>query len=193
VLLSGAKKAPDYQQVIAKYSNTPAGASAYLLLAQAQRTEKNFTGSNTTLQEFIAKHPKHELITTARMAMAANFESMGKSDEALLMYQQIVASYSQSYSAPLALISQVHLLKAKNQTDAARQVCEKILTEYRESFWAGEAMRELRTLKPTQPAPPPVGSTNAPAGAAVPPPTLARPAAQAAPSSAPTVNSAKQM
>jgi hypothetical protein len=32
-LLGGAKSAPDYQQVIARYPNTPAGASAYLLRA----------------------------------------------------------------------------------------------------------------------------------------------------------------
>ena len=146
-LLASAKKAQDYEQVIAHYPNTPAGASAYLLLAQAQRADKNLTGSNVTLQNFLAKNPKHELVTSARMAMAANFESMGKTDEALAMYQQIVATYPQSFNAPLALISQVHLLKARNQNDAARRACETIISQYSESFWASEAFRELRALK----------------------------------------------
>src|SRR5438309_5811426 len=92
-LLSSAKSAPDYQQVIARYPNTPAGASAYLLLAEAQRNEKKFAEANTTLQAFVNKNPDHELVPTAQMAIAANLESMGKSDEALASYQQIAAKY----------------------------------------------------------------------------------------------------
>src|SRR5437870_255522 len=70
--LASAKKTQDYQEVVAKYPNTPAGPSACLLLAEAQRAEKNFAAANTTLQQFIAKYPKHELVGSARVAMAAN-------------------------------------------------------------------------------------------------------------------------
>lgn len=168
-LLAEAKNASDYEQVIARYLSTPAAASAYLLLAQAQRNDRKFVESNATLQVFIDKNPNHELVSSARMAIAANLESMGKIDEPLSMYQQIAANYPESFNAPLALISQVHLLKAKSQNDAARRVCETILTKYRipgdrraegvqdnrvESFWASEAMRELRSLKPADAAKP---------------------------------------
>src|ERR1700730_3139955 len=81
-LLGSAKSPLDYQQVIARYPNTPAGASAYLLLAEAQRNEKKFAEANATLQAFVNKNPDHELVPTAQMAIAANLESMGKSDEA---------------------------------------------------------------------------------------------------------------
>ncbi|PYK04444.1 MAG: hypothetical protein DME67_07915, partial [Verrucomicrobia bacterium] len=70
--LASAKSAQEYQQVIARYPNTPAAADAYLLLAEAQRSEKKFAEANATLQTFIAKYPQHELVSTARMAMAAN-------------------------------------------------------------------------------------------------------------------------
>jgi hypothetical protein len=83
------------------------------------------------------------------MAMAANLESMGKSDEALAAYQQISTTYPNSYNAPLALLSQVYILRVKNKSDEARRICETILTQYRTSFWAGEAMQELRLLKPS--------------------------------------------
>jgi predicted negative regulator of RcsB-dependent stress response len=171
--LAAAKKAQDYQQVIARYPNTPAGASARLLLAEAQRNERNFAASNATLQEFIDKYPNHELISAARMAMAANLEAMGKIDEALAMYQQVAMADApaeeesvidkiqdvfgkqktkqKNFNAPLALVSQIHLLKAKNQPDAARRVCETIIAQYGDSFWSGEARRELRLLKPTVP------------------------------------------
>jgi TolA-binding protein len=175
-LLASAKGAQQYEELIARYADTAAGAAAYLLLAETQRRERRFAEANATLQAFITRNPTHEFASTARMAMAANLESMGKSDEALAMYQQIASSYPNSFNAPVALLSQVYLLKAKNRPDEARRLCETILTQYRESFWAGEAFQELRLLKPTTPSEP----------AAIPtaPPLLARPPA-AEPQTAP--------
>ncbi len=185
-LLASAKSIPDYQQVIARFSNTPASAAAHLFLAERQRAEKKFAEANATLQTFVNKNPEHELATTARMAMAANLESLGKTDEALAMYQQIATSNPTSFSAPLALISRVHILKAKNRNDDARLACEMILTQYRDSFWAREAAQELHFLKPSAasqsgPGMVPTPSGNRPAA----PPLLARPPA-AMPAAAPT-------
>ena len=42
------------------------------------------------------------------------------------------------------------MLKAKGKTTEARQLCEKFLTEYRESPLAQEAQRQLRLLKPPE-------------------------------------------
>jgi TolA-binding protein len=165
-LLGSAKSEQDYRQVITRYPNTAAGASAYLLLAEAQRKEKKFAEANATLQIFIDKNPHHELVSTARMAVAANLESMGKVDEALSMYEKIGASDPANFNAPLALISEVSLLKAKNRIEEARRVCETILIKYRlpgdqradgvhddrvASLFAAEAMRQLRLLKPSGP------------------------------------------
>ena len=193
-LLGKAKNPPDYQEVIARYPGTPAGASAYLLLAEKQRNEKKLAEANATLQMFIEKYPEHDFVPTAQLAMAANLESMGKNDEALSIYQQVASKYPNSYQAPLALISQVPLLKAKNRIEDARRVCEELLTKYRmpgqqaegtrddrmETVWAGEAMRQLRTLKPPeQPKPAPGAATSLPARPSGPgvPPMIAAPTA----------------
>ena len=174
-MMTSAKTAREYQELIVKYPDAPATAGGYLLLAAAQRGESKFSEANATLQAFIDKNPKHALVTTARMAMAANLESLGKPDGALATYQGIATEQPDSFNAPLALFSEVPLLKAKNQTAEARHVCETILTQYRESFIAGEAGRQLRMMRGTEPAP------AAPAPAANPPvapsaaPTTARP------------------
>jgi len=181
-LLASAKSAQEYQQVITRYPNTSASADAYLLLAEAERGEKRFVEANATLQAFITKNPNHEFVSTARMAMAANLESMGKSDEALSMYQQIASTYPNSFNAPLALLSQVYILKAKNRTEEARRICETILTQHRTSFWAGEAMQELRLLKPSGPSEAAPASTIPPFLAAPAP----KPAATISPKPAPT-------
>lgn len=191
--LAAARTAPDLQRVIERYSNTSAGANAYLLLADEQRKERKFAEANATLQAFADKYPKHELVTTAHMAMAANLESMGKTDEAFAIYQKIAASYPNSFNAPLALLSQVHLLRAKNKIEEARLVCEKILTDYRESYWANEATRQLRVLKPPPSAEKPAVTPTLPGSLPVPSPgnTPQIPGAPAAGQGAPTPKTTK--
>jgi predicted negative regulator of RcsB-dependent stress response len=172
-LLTTAKTAPEFQKIIAQYPRTPAGGSAYLLLAEEQRKEKKFSEANATLQSFVEKYPAHELKGTARLAMAANLESLGKGDEALAAYQRLAADDPQAFSAPIALFSQVHILKEKNQVEEARRVCETILTKYRESLVASEATRQLRLLKP--PASADTTTTAIPTPAPSVPSLLARP------------------
>lgn len=188
--LADAKTQPDFQKVITDYSNTPAAASAYLLLAEAQKNEKKFAEANTTLQTFLDKFPGHELTGTARLAIAGNLEALGKNDEALTAYERLVAADPKGYTAPIALYSQIHLLKEKKQILEARKVCEKIMTEYRESRLAPDAQYQLRLLKlpdaPVTPVSTPAVSVSTPpppaaAPAAPPPAQSVAPAAPPAP------------
>ena len=164
-LLAEAKAPADFQKVIFQYGDTPASASAYLFLADRQRQEKKFSDANGTLQSFLDKFPKHELAGTARLAVAANLESLGKRDEALAAYQRLAASEPKAFTAPMALLSTVHILKERNQIEEARRVCETILTQYRDSVVTMEATRELRSLKipdSAKAAPPPATITTTP-------------------------------
>lgn len=161
--LAAAKEPADFEKVIADYPNSAAAPSARLFLAKAQREKKQFAEANATLQAFISKEPKHELISTAKMAMAANLESLGKADEALEQYRRTAADHPRSYNAPLALVAEVPLLKAKGQLEEARRVAETVMTQYRESYASGEAASYLRTIKP---AAAPVAAGPAPAAAA---------------------------
>ncbi len=187
--LANAKDAASYQQVISQYQTTKAGATAYLLLAEAQRKDGKYADANATLQQFIDKYPKHELTASARLAMAGNLQSLGKIDEALAQYQRVAADYPKTYAAPMALISQVQILKTKGQADAARRACETILSEHRESIWANEAAQQLRELKPPTP---PGAAAGLPGGPSLggqtsgAPPLLARPPSAPAPAGPPT-------
>jgi predicted negative regulator of RcsB-dependent stress response len=178
--LAAAKDAKDYERITTVYSGTAAAGSARLLWAQAQREKKLFAEANANLEAFTKENPNHELLSTAELGVAANLESMGKTDDALARYKRIAVAYPKSFTAPLALFSQVPLLKGKNQTDEARRVCETILTQYRESLWATQAMVELRAMKPTAvaaPAPPGAATPTSGASPAVRPPMAAPPAA----------------
>jgi TolA-binding protein len=184
-VLASAKTQADFQKVISDYSSTAAGASAYLLLAEAQRNEKKFAEANATLQTFLDKFPSHELSGTARLGIAGNLEALGKNDEALAAYQRLVAADPRGFMAPIALYSQIHLFKEKKQIEEARRVCETIMTQYRESRLAPDAGYQLRLLKvPDAPAPSasPVASVP-PAPAAA--PSAAPPAQSVAPAAPP--------
>jgi predicted negative regulator of RcsB-dependent stress response len=176
-LLGSATTERDYQAVITKYPGTPAAASALLLLAESQRKEKKFAESNVSLQSFIDKNRDHEFVPTAKMAVAANLESMGKTDEALAQYQQVAANYSRNFNAPLAMIAEVALLKTKGRNDEARQVCERVLTDHRDSLLASEAARQLRLLKPAAQAQAPAAAPQGLGPRSNPPPLLAAPTA----------------
>lgn len=192
-LLAKSRDATAYQQVISRYENTNAGATAYLLLADAQRKEGKYAEANTTLQKFLDKQGKHELAASARLAMAANLQSLGKSDEALAQYHRVVADYPKTYAAPLALISQVNILKVKGQTEAARRACEAIMSQYRDSIWANEAMQQLRMLKPPPPPGPAPGMPGSPTlggQTSGPPPLIARPPSAPAPAGPPPASPA---
>ena len=186
-LLATAHDATGYQQVIARYENTGAGATAYLLLSDAQRKAGKYADSNATLQKFLEKHPKHELAPIARKTIAVNLESLGRTDEALAAYQRVAADYPKSYEAPAALIAQVNIYKIKGQNDAARRACETILSQYRGSIWASEAIQQLRQLKPPTSAGSGPGMPGAPTlgtRQTGPPPMLARPPSAPEPSAA---------
>lgn len=197
-LLAEAKAAPDYEKVISQYPGAGAAASAYLLMAMDQREKKQYAEANATLEKFVNANPKHELVTTAKMAMASNLDSMGKTDAALDMYKQIGANYAQSYNAPLAMLAQAQILKAKGQDEEARRVCETVMTQYRESYASMEAMQILKALKPAATPVPvaPVAASSSPAAAApsVAPTPAAAPSAPSAmtspvPSASPAASS----
>lgn len=160
-----AKTAADYERVIERYGDTPAAASAYLLLADEQRKNGKLAEANATLQHFFDKFPRHELMSTARISMAANLEAMGKQDEAAAAYQQIASAEPGSFNAPLALLAQAQILQAKGRDDEARRLCETIMTRYQRTYAAAEAGQMLATLKPT------TSATLAPTAPGTPPPS----------------------
>jgi tetratricopeptide (TPR) repeat protein len=183
-MLANAKSAQDYQAVIDRYPESEAAASAYLLLAEQQRAEKKYAEANATLHKFLVQFPEHELVTSAWMGIAANLESLGKSDEAQATYKKVATEYPQSFNAPLALLAQVPALKAKNQFEEVRRICETILSQYRDSATMNEALREMMALpKPATP-PMPAAAPPSPTEPAIPmarPPENPAPAASATP------------
>jgi len=185
-LFSGAKTPAAYEEVINRYGDTAAAASAYLLLADSERKQAKYSEANATLLKFLEKFPQRELVSTARMAMAANLEAMGQQDEAFATYQQIASANAGSFNAPMALIEQVHILQEKKRIDDAKRICETIMTQYRDSYAAMEASQLLRTFLKSKAQTPSVvtpSKLESPGSATVPPTIKVLPTAPPAPNS----------
>lgn len=172
--LGAAKTEQDYRVIFDRYADTPACASAYLLLAQTQQKAGNRAESNNTLQAFVGKFPNNEFVSTARMAIAANLESMGKEEEARSLYQQIASANPPSLSAPNAMLAEARLLLKQGKTAEARPLCENVITQFGNRFASLEARQLLGTMPALAVASPPpadqgVAITPAPAATPVPP------------------------
>jgi TolA-binding protein len=164
--LAEATTAADYQRIVDRYGDTPAAASAYLLLADEQRKNGKLAEANATLRRFLDKFPRHQLASAARMSIAQNLEAMGKEDQAMDQYQSIASGDAGGFNAPQALLAQARILQTRGRNDEARRVCENIMTQYRQSYAAMEASQLLTSWKPT--ATPAPSATVTPHGTAPP-------------------------
>lgn len=148
-MLSAAKDGAALEQLAKKYPRSMAAANALLLLAADQRGQKDYAAAAATLEEFIARFPKHPLLGGAYLSLGCTLEAQGKPEEALLKYDQ-AAQFTGTYSASAAPFARAALLAALDRGDAARQTCENLLATAPESTFAREAQRLLQLLQ-TQP------------------------------------------
>jgi hypothetical protein len=80
------------------------------------------------------------------MGVGANLESLGKTDEALSTYQRLAREYPDSFNAPLALLAEVPILKAKDRVAEARKVVEDVMSRYRDNIIMSQALQALMAL-----------------------------------------------
>ncbi|MCP5538114.1 MAG: tetratricopeptide repeat protein [Akkermansiaceae bacterium] len=187
-----AQKVADYQDVIKKWPDSNAAASALPLMAELQWTDSQ-PDSIATLEEFISKHPGHPSIATAKVSLGLRLLEQGKTDEASEILSEIADSDKATYIAPLACIALGDIAKAANKPDDAKQWYEKAQTDPSEQ---GNAFKDIAAarlilvnakppvkIKPALPEPP---KPDSPATPTVPAPLLEQPdTPETAPETAP--------
>jgi TolA-binding protein len=145
--LAGAKDAEGLRKVMGDFSGTAAAGNAHLLLAENLRKDGKLDEAAATLRAFIDKYPEHPLISGAWTSLAATQEAQGKQDEALSTYQKVSTTFATSFSAPVALLGQGRIFKAKGKTDEARRLFDQVINQYPETMFAQQAMRENQQFK----------------------------------------------
>ena len=121
------------------------------------REDGKYPESDAAYESFIHHFPKHPLLVTGYMGLAANAELENHPDKAWMTYKEVATQFSSSYLAPMALFQQARLAEAKGDLKEAQQLFESIVRRYPESSFSGEAGRRAGRLadKLSQEAPKP--------------------------------------
>jgi TolA-binding protein len=154
-----------WQAVIHEFPESIAAGDSYLRIGSKLREDGKYPESDAAYDSFVHHFPKHPLLVTGYMGLAANAELENHPDKALDTYKEVDTQLSSSYLAPMALFQQARIVEAKGQLKEAQQLYESLVRRYPESSFSGEAGRRAGRIadKISQEAPksasaPPVSS-----------------------------------
>lgn len=133
-LFFGATDKSGWENVVARYPRSGAAANALLLIAAAQRTEKNVAASDTTYTQFLEQFPKNSLAITALLGKAMNADLAGNAQAATDTFQQAASAYPQSYGAPFALMMEARILIRLGKKEEAKRVLQMLSSQFPDSL-----------------------------------------------------------
>ena len=135
-----------WQALIREFPDSIAAGDSYLRIGQKMREDGKYSESDTAYDSFVHRFPKHPLLVTGYMGLAANAELEHHLDKALDEYKEVGTQFSSSYMAPMALFQQARLAETKGELKEAQQLFESIVRRYPESTFSGEAGRRAGRL-----------------------------------------------
>jgi TolA-binding protein len=130
-----------WQAVIHEFPDSIAAGDSYLRIGLKLREDGKYPESDAAYDSFVHHFPKHPLLVTGYMGLAANAELENHPDKALDTYKEVDTQFSSSYLAPMALFQQARIVEAKGQLKEAQQLFESLVRRYPESSFSGEAGR----------------------------------------------------
>jgi hypothetical protein len=151
-----------WQAVIHEFPDSIAAGNSYLRIGSKLREDGKYPDSDAAYDSFVHHFPKHPLLVTGYMGLAANAELENHPDKALDTYKEVDKQFSTSYLAPMALFQQARIVETQGKLKEAQQLFESLVRRYPESSFSGEAGRRAGRLadkgpqeapKPTSPAP----------------------------------------
>lgn len=106
----------------------------------------SYETARTGLDEFLARHPTHELAPDAQYYRAETFAEAGDLDTALEEYARVLELYPNSRRAPTALYKSGRIELERGNTDDARTFFNRVVQGYPGSDEVELARRELARL-----------------------------------------------
>jgi predicted negative regulator of RcsB-dependent stress response len=138
-LLANAQSAPQFQEIINNYPDTPAAPLAYLSLAASYYDQGQFEMARQTYATFQTTYPAHDMLPIADLGLAQSLEALGSSSEALAAYDDYIARHEGHYMAVSAIFGKARTLEAMKRFDEAIKVYEDFITANPESRWTTRA------------------------------------------------------
>ena len=156
----GGVKASEYQQIAQKYAGTSAADEATLLAAGALFTEGQFESARAEFAKFLQSHDRGDTAASAAYGVAASLESLKKTDEAVVAYQNVGSRFPGSGQAAQAKLAVARLFEAKQQPDKAYEIYQELVRPTTMTLWSQEANQRREELVRKFPQ---LAATNTPA------------------------------
>lgn len=132
-----------FKDVERKYAGTDAADVGKLYLARLAAGRGDISAARKSLQDFMADHPKHILVGSARFSL---YQLRMESGEAAKVATELQAEINKTdpvLPADTLLMLLAHAYDAQGNADKSREAYRRIVTEFPDSPYALEAQRRV--------------------------------------------------
>ena len=156
-LYSSATGADGWREVVEKYPGTLPAGNAQIRLAESLRQGGDLTAAAAELEQFLRAQPGHPLAAAAWLTLGELRQIQANTEGALEAYRSASSGHKTSYAAPLALLAEANLLRARGSEGDARAVLQSIGSLHPGTPAARVAEAELarRSVSPPEGSPGP--------------------------------------
>ncbi len=137
--LETARSTQAVEEIIAADKSSVATPLARLRLAAMYFSQEQHALAQSTYEEFLKKHPKHQMAPVAEVGLAHSLEATGKVDEAAEKFRAFVEANTNSYLTTTARLGLGRSLILAGKKDEGKAVLDLLITETAGSRWAGYA------------------------------------------------------
>jgi tetratricopeptide (TPR) repeat protein len=149
--LARAQDAGALQALIQEFSGQELAAQAMLKLADLQYHGSRYNEAADTYKKVCEQYPRHALIESAALGLAASLEAQGDLNRAKLQYEQVVRSYPTGYTTIPARLGLARCAETAGLIKDAKQIYEELLPAVQGSPWQGEVYLRWVALTREQP------------------------------------------
>ena len=125
-LYSTASGPESWREVEQKYPGTVPAGNAQIRLAESLREGGDLSAAAGELENLLARQPEHPLAGAAWLTLGELRQIQGNAEGALEAYRSASSVRKDSYAAPLALLAEANLLRARGSEGEARAVLQSI-------------------------------------------------------------------
>jgi outer membrane protein assembly factor BamD (BamD/ComL family) len=145
-LLMSAQTPQQLEEIVNRYSSTPAAPVALLDLAKISFNSGDPVQARAQYERFLKKYNEHEMRPVAEIGLAYCTEADGDFNGAVAQFAAFAEKNSGNYLQPMALLSVARCMEQAGRIDEARIVLEDFLAENAGTAWAGTAENALKQL-----------------------------------------------
>lgn len=148
-LLTSAQTPQQLEEIISRYSSTPAAPVALLDLAKTSFNLGDYAQARAQYERFLKKFNKHEMRPAAEIGLAYCTEADGDFSGAAAQFAAFAKTHGGSYLQPVAVLGIARCFEQAGQIAEARVVLEDFLAENAGTSWASTAEGALKQLNET--------------------------------------------